>query len=109
MGNGEQSEGLPEPSCVLGRVEEQGEVSPGKHAHKPTCSHAGGSLPMHSAWREAAELLELVHTPAGGEEQSLSGGPRWHLPRATPHTRALSGSLPTDRLPAMGRLGADRG
>lgn len=96
------------PACVLGRVEDQGEVIPGKHAHKPNCDQAGGSLPMHGAWREGVELLELIPTPASGEERSLSGGPHRHLPRALLHTSAVSGSLPAGWQPAVGCLSADR-
>lgn len=41
------------PAGVPGCVEEQGEVTPGTN---PTAS---GFLPVHSAWREAGELLQL--------------------------------------------------
>lgn len=108
VGEEEQSKDSSEPSAWLcfRRCEQQDEVTPGKHAQKPTAIQPAGSLPVHGACRHSAELLELVLTlgaspwPASVEE--LSGGPRWHLHRALPHMRALSGSLPADWLPAMG-------
>lgn len=88
------------PGCVLGHVEEQGEVIPGKHAHKPSCHQAGGSLPVHAAHREGGHLLELVPTPAS-ESTGVCGGPRRHLSRALLHTRA--NFRVAARRPAAGR------
>lgn len=82
------------PGCVLGRVEEQGEVIPGKHAHKPSCHQAGGSLPVHAACREGGHLLELVPTPASGEHRSLRGSPPASLQGPATHESEFSGRCP---------------